>query len=208
VSEREDDIPVDVKGARAPMEGEDLIPVEADVSQEDAASQAAPAETSAQEVPPTEDWQDRYLRLAAEFDNYRKRSARDFGELVQNAERNLIAELTEVLDNFGRALDSDHKSESVAGFARGMALIREQFWTALSKRGLERMETVGYPFDPSQHDAMVRMPSNEYAEGFVMQEVSPGYRLGNKVLRYARVVVSQGKADASAPAANSAGSQA
>jgi molecular chaperone GrpE len=162
---------------------------------------AIPEAAAQQGQPPAEDWQDRYLRLAAEFDNYRKRSARDFGELVRSAERDLVAELTEVLDNFGRALDTDHKSESVAEFTRGMALIREQFWTALSKRGLERMETVGCPFDPNEHDAMVRMPSDKFAEGIVMQEVSPGYRLGNKVLRYARVVVSQGKPDTSvAPA--------
>lgn len=142
-----------------------------------------------------EDWHDKYLRLIAEFDNFRKRSARDFGELIRNAERELIADLTEVLDSFGRALDTDHKGESVADFAKGMSQIREQFWSALSKRGLERMETVGYPFDPGQHDAMVRMPSDQYPEGIVMQEVSPGYRLGNKVLKYARVVVSQGKAE-------------
>ena len=190
MSERSDDIPVEVRGSQAPSEGEDLTPPEPSGTRDDSAPQAAPA--TAEEAA-AGDWQNRYLRLAAEFDNYRKRSARDFGELVQNAERNLIAELTEVLDNFGRALDADHKGESVTDFARGMSLIREQLWTALNKRGLERMETLGCPFDPNQHDAMVRMPSNDYAEGLVMQEVSPGYRLGNKVLRYARVVVSQGK---------------
>jgi molecular chaperone GrpE len=188
VNEREDDIPVNVKNNGAPSEGEDLIPAEPVISQDERGGEAVPAE----------DWHDKYMRLAAEFDNFRRRSARDFGELVRNAERDLIAELTDVLDNFGRALDIDHKGESVADFTKGMALIREQLWTALNKRGLERMETVGCPFDPSQHDAMVRMPSDEFDEGIVMQEVSPGYRLGNKILRYARVVVSQGESDSSA----------
>ena len=203
MSERDNDIPIDVSGDTTAPEGEDLIPVESATSQDESASTAAPPEPAAQQAPSAaDDWHDRYLRLAAEFDNYRKRSARDFGELVRNAERDLIAELTGVLDNFGRALDTDHKGESADDFAKGMALIREQFWTALSTRGLERMETVGCPFDPNQHDAMMRMPSDEYAEGFVMQEVSPGYRLGDKVLRYARVVVSQGKADALSASGN------
>lgn len=186
MSERKNDIPVEFSDANPAPDGEDLIPAEP-ISPADEGTPPA--------VGAAEDWHDRYLRLAAEFDNYRKRSARDFGELVRNAERDLMAEVTEVLDNFGRALDTDHKGESVAHFAKGMAQIREQLWTALAKRGLERMETIGTPFDPSQHDAMVRMPSDKFAEGIVMKEVSPGYRLGDKVLRYAKVVVSQGKAE-------------
>ncbi len=187
MSDEDNKVPMDTTNV-SPAEAEDLVGAE----QANPQVESAPA---AEAAPSADDWHDKYLRLFAEFDNYRKRSARDFGELVRNAERDLIADLTEVLDNFGRALDTDHKGESVAEFAKGMSLIRDQFWTALSKRGLERMETVGNPFDPGQHDAMVRMPSNEYDEGVVMQEVSPGYRLGNKVLKYARVVVSQGKGE-------------
>lgn len=138
------------------------------------------------------DWQDRYLRLAAEFDNFRKRSAREFGDLIRSAERDLIGELTDVLDNLDRALTTDHKGESVEEFAKGVALIREQLWTVLSKRGLERMTTVGEPFSPEAHDALMRMPSEEHDEGRIVQEVSPGYRLGDRVLKHAKVIVSQG----------------
>jgi molecular chaperone GrpE len=145
------------------------------------------------EEQPEQDWHDRYLRLAAEFDNFRKRSAREFGSLVQNAERELIAELTEVLDNLGRAADSDHKGESIKDFAQGVALIRDQLWKTLEGRGLERMETVGQAFDPESHDALMRTPSEEYDEGVVAQEIAPGYRLNGKVLRHAQVVVSQGE---------------
>lgn len=139
------------------------------------------------------DWKDRYLRLAAEWDNFRKRSARDFGELIRTAERELIAELTEVLDNLGRALSADHKNQSADDLAKGVALIRDQMWTVLEKRGLERMATVGGAFNPEEHDAMMHMPSEEHPEGMVAQEVSAGYRLGGKVLRHAKVIVSQGK---------------
>lgn len=140
-----------------------------------------------------EDWHDRYLRLVAEFDNFRKRSAREFGNLVVSAERELIGDLTEVLDNFERALNADHKGESVDDFAKGVALIRDQLWDVLGRRGLKRMEALGEPFDPEAHDALMRMPSDEYDEGIVAQEVAPGYQLGDKVLRHAKVIVSQGK---------------
>jgi molecular chaperone GrpE len=133
------------------------------------------------------------LRLAAEFDNFRKRTAREYIDLVRNAERDLIGELTEVLDNLGRAVDADHKGEPVAEFAKGVALIRDQLSKALASRGLEKMESVGQQFDPSAHDALLRMPSGEHPEGTVIQEVAPGYRLGDKVLRHAKVIVSQGK---------------
>jgi len=162
-------------------------------STDEAAVEPAP-EGPPEAALPAEDWHDRYLRLAAEFDNFRKRSAREFGELVRTAERDLITELTEALDNLGRAVDNDHKGESVEQFARGVALIRDQLWQVLERRGLERMQTVGFPFDPEQHDAMMRLPSDEHAEGTVAQEISPGYRLGGRVIRHAKVIVSQGKA--------------
>ncbi len=155
-------------------------------------AESAPAPETLQS-PLAENWQDRFLRLAAEFDNFRKRSARDYTELVRNAERDLIAELTEVLDSFGRALNTNHQGEGVTDFAKGVSLIRDQLFTALTRRGLERMQTVGSPFDPALHEALMQMPSEEHTAGIVVQEVSPGYLLGGRVLRHARVVVSNGK---------------
>ena len=143
--------------------------------------------------PESVDWQDRYLRLAAEFDNFRKRSAREYASIIANAECDLIAELTEALDNLERARTGDHTGETIDEFVRGLDLIRDQIWEALAARGLERMSVVGERFDPGLHDAMMRMPSNEYEEGVIVQEVAPGYRLKDKVLRHARVIVSQGK---------------
>ena len=108
--------------------------VDADAPIEDEATGSATADPESSARPEEPDWQDRYLRLAAEFDNFRKRSAREFGDLVRNAERELIGDLTEVLDNLDRALKADHKGESVDEFAKGVALIREQFWRTLDKR--------------------------------------------------------------------------
>lgn len=149
--------------------------------------------TESETTAPVDDWKDQYLRLAAEFDNFRKRSAREFGDLVRSAERDLISDLTEVFDDFVRALEADHKGESVEHFAKGVEQIKAKFWRALEKRGLERLKTIGSKFNPEEQDALMRMPSEEYDEGTVMQEIAPGYKLGGKILRHSKVVVSSGK---------------
>jgi len=171
-------------------------PAAANESPTGADTDTGAAETPADATPPEEvDWHDHYLRLAAEFDNFRKRSAREFESVVRNAEGDLIAELTVVLDNLDRAADGDHKGESATEFAQGIVMIRDQLRKTLEGRGLERMETVGREFDPLSHDALMRAPSDEHDEGVITQEVVPGYSLKGKVLRHAQVVVSQGKAE-------------
>jgi molecular chaperone GrpE len=160
-----------------------------DIAQE---AESAPAPEAPSVGEPVEDWKDKCLRLAAEFDNYRKRTSREFGDLIRNAERDLVGDLTEVFDDFVRALEVDHKGESADHVVQGISQIRSKFWTVLERRGLERLSTVGTPFNPEEHDALMRMPSDEYDEGIVMQEISPGYKLGGKILRHAKVVVSQG----------------
>lgn len=141
---------------------------------------------------PADDWKDQYLRLAAEFDNFRKRTAREYGDLVRNAERSLIGDLTEAYDDLVRALSADHKGESVEQFAQGVEQIKAKFWRSLEKRGLERLVTIGSKFDPEEHEALARMPSDDHEEGIVVQEIAPGYKLGGKILRHAKVVVSAG----------------
>lgn len=142
---------------------------------------------------PADDWKDQYLRLAAEFDNFRKRTAREYGDLVRNAERAVIGDLTEVYDDFVRALSADHKGESGEQFAQGVEQIKTKFWRAMESRGLERLSTIGNKFNPEEHEALARMPSEDHDEGIVVQEVAPGYKLGGKVLRHAKVVVSAGR---------------
>jgi molecular chaperone GrpE len=197
---RADTVPDETGAEPAPDTEPREVPVTMEESgspEDNAADQAEAAAAPATEVQAeTEDWHDRYLRLGAEFDNFRKRSAREFGNLVISAERDLIADLTEVLDNFERALKADHKGESVDEFARGVALIRDQLWDVLGRRGLKQMDVLGTPFDPEAHDALMKMPSDEYDEGVIAQVVAPGYRLGEKVLRHAKVIVSQGKPSA------------
>jgi len=143
---------------------------------------------------PEIDWQDRCLRLAAEFDNFRKRTVREYAQIIKNAEEQLITELTEVLDNLERALDPEYRNAKTDELVKGIELIYGQFKMILEKRGLVRMKVVGERFDPEKQDALLQVESVDIPEGFVAQEVAPGYLLGDKVIRHAKVTVSRGPA--------------
>jgi molecular chaperone GrpE len=128
-------------------------------------------------------------RLAADFDNYRKRAARDQESLVARAHERLVKELLPVLDDLERALEAaaDHEE---ARLEEGVRLVARELESALAKEGLTEIETDGR-FDPHVHEALLSQPSDE-DEGAILQVLQKGYRLGDRVLRPARVVISQG----------------
>jgi molecular chaperone GrpE len=127
-------------------------------------------------------------RLAAEFDNYRKRAARDQESLVARAHERLVKELLPVLDDLERALEAcDSEPGSVED---GVRLVHRELSDALAKEGLSEIETNGR-FDPHVHEALLSQPSDK-EEGTIVDVLQKGYRLGDRVLRPARVVVSQG----------------
>jgi molecular chaperone GrpE len=125
-------------------------------------------------------------RLAAEFDNYRKRAARDQQQLVARAHERLIKELLPVLDDLERALEAAEQHEE-AKLEEGVRLVHRALQTALEREGLAEVETDGR-FDPHVHEALLSQPS-EAEEGSVIEVLQKGYRLGDRVLRPARVVV-------------------
>jgi molecular chaperone GrpE len=133
-------------------------------------------------------------RLAADFDNYKKRIARDAQEQALRASESLVSELLPVLDNLERALDaSEHHEE--AKVADGVRLVRSQLQGVLERRGLAEIEAApGHVFDPHLHEALSQQPS-EQPEGRIAAVWQRGYRLGQRVVRPARVVVSSGPAD-------------
>lgn len=139
--------------------------------------------------------EDRYLRLAAEFDNYKKRMARQFEDIVKSANEELLLKILELADNFGRALEAAKKSSEFENLYKGTELIYQQLGGVLQKSGVEAINVVGEKFDPNWHDAVMQMASEEVPEGVVMQEVLRGYKLHGKALRHAKVVVSKGKAE-------------
>lgn len=140
---------------------------------------------------------DALLRLRAEFDNFRRRAAREMGQARDRAQGELLAELLPVLDNLERALDAAEHHEEGKVLA-GVRMTRDMFVDLLKRAGVEEIGTIGAEFDPAVHDAMLVEPS-ESDEGTVTAVLERGYRKGEHVLRPARVAVSAGPGQA-APA--------
>ena len=130
---------------------------------------------------------DTLQRVKAEFDNYRKRSARDQESLAARAGERIVKELLPVLDDLERALEAAHAHEE-AKLEEGVRLVHRELVDVLSREGLTEIETAG-AFDPHVHEALLSQPSPGSAEGTVLEVLQKGYRLGDRVLRPARVVV-------------------
>ena len=133
---------------------------------------------------------DRYLRLAADFDNFKKRSRQEHLETIQHASADLIARLLPGLDDLHKALD--HKPEGIdEAWARGLELSVRKLEEALHAHGLEAIEAVGKPFDPMFHEAIGHEESAEHPEDTVVQELRRGYRIRDRVVRPALVKVAR-----------------
>lgn len=134
---------------------------------------------------------DKWLRSVAELDNYKKRVKRDIDDAVHRAVQGLLGNFLSVGDNLERALSvvPTEADEKLAPLTKGLEMVRQEFFSALRKHGIEPVESVGHVFDPSVHDALQQMSSPEYAPGVVMLEYEKGYRRGDKLLRPARVIV-------------------
>jgi len=136
-----------------------------------------------------EEHRDRYLRAAAEFDNARKRTAREREEYTRYANESLLRELLPVLDNFERALQSARNETTAAAVTAGVELIQRELLRVLEKFGVTSFTSVGQPFDPERHEAIARVPAQGQPEGTVVDETARGYLLNGRVLRPAMVTV-------------------
>ena len=139
-----------------------------------------------------EEQKDKYLRLSAEFDNYRKRTLKEKAELIKNgAEKTMIAILP-VLDDFERALKNMEASEEAQAMKEGVELIFSKFQKALVQEGLQKIETEGKEFDTDFHEAIALIPApSEDLKGKILDCVQTGYMLNEKVIRHAKVAVAQ-----------------
>jgi molecular chaperone GrpE len=144
-------------------------------------------EEPAEETAPAPD--DAYLRLAADFDHYRKRVAREHADLTARANERLVNELLPVLDDLERALEAAAEHEE-AKLEEGVQLVHRSLVTLLERHGLSEIATEG-AFDPHVHEALLAQPGEGAEEGSVLQVLQKGYRLGDKVLRPARVIVAE-----------------
>lgn len=148
--------------------------------------QLAEAETKNAEL------QDKYLRQAAEFDNYRKRTIKEKADLIKSAaERLMVAELP-VVDDMDRALENMEKGADAEACIEGFKLIVQKFKNILTQQGLEKIETDGQDFDTDYHEAIALIPApTEELKGKILDCVQQGYKLGDKVIRHAKVAVGQ-----------------
>jgi molecular chaperone GrpE len=160
------------------------------MAEEPQVTEEQPREESADEVSALQaerdELFDRLQRLAAEFDNFRKRSAREQAATIESATERLVKELLPILDDLGRALEAAAEHEE-AKLEEGVRLTHRALADLLHKEGLSEISTDG-KFDPHVHEALLSQPSDE-DEGTVIEVVQKGYKLGDKVLRPARVVV-------------------
>jgi molecular chaperone GrpE len=177
-------------------EGEETQATEAAELEQDApqTNEAQPdnsgTETLASEEEQT-DWQDRYLRLYAEFDNFRKRTMRERGDLIRNASKDVLEKLLPVLDDFQRAATASADATDVNGIREGQQLIHNKLKQILKAQGVEEIEVKsGDVFDVDLHEAITRIPSPELS-GKVVDVVEAGYKLNDAVIRYAKVVVGE-----------------
>lgn len=134
---------------------------------------------------------DRLLRLAAELENIKKRQERELADLRQFANENLLKELLPVLDNLERALEHGRQSETPEGLMEGLELVNQDFLKVLSRFGVTPLVSVGQPFDPVFHHAVMEEAAPEVEDHTVLQELQKGYLLQNRLLRPAMVVVSR-----------------
>lgn len=134
-----------------------------------------------------------YLRLAADFDNYRKRQEQERASLIAYGAQDSMKKLIEVLDNFDRAKDSIEKTEDLQQVKESFKVLYNQMFDNLSKLGLEVIPAQGQEFDPNFHEAVMQTPTSEHPENHVIMELQKGYKLGEKVLRPTLVNVATGE---------------
>lgn len=137
---------------------------------------------------------DKYLRLAAEFDNYKRLAQRDQRDQIRFGNEQLLKELLPVVDNLERAIKAAKDGGSGSSLVQGVDLTLKQLNGALGKFGVQSIPTVGQPFDPSGHQAVASVPSAQVPERHVVDEFQRGYRLHDRILRPAMVTVSKGAA--------------
>lgn len=160
--------------------------------EEDNAPEAEKTEEKAEEKTEekADDGNEKYVRLMAEFQNYKKRVAKEKNDIREYATEKLVMELLPVLDNFERALAASAEDDP-AGYAKGMELIFTQMVTELQKSGLAEVEAEGQDFDPTKHNAVMTEENEELESGKVSKVLQKGYALNDKVIRPSKVAVTK-----------------
>ncbi|NDV78166.1 nucleotide exchange factor GrpE [Dysgonomonas sp. 511] len=135
---------------------------------------------------------DTFLRLNAEFDNYRKRTLKEKAELLRSGSEKVLVDIISVIDDFDRALDNISKTEDIEAVREGIELIYNKFKNFLGKHGVKEIETIGQPFDADKHEALTTIPAqSEEDKDKIVDSIQKGYTLDDKVIRYPKVIVAK-----------------
>jgi molecular chaperone GrpE len=134
---------------------------------------------------------DQLLRLAADFDNFKKRSRKELSDTAKAAREDVLRELLPVFDNLERATTHATEATDLKALTEGISMVTRQFLDTLGKLGIERVAALGLPFDPAVHEAVQHLETAQYAPGTVAMELQAGYRMGERVIRPAMVVVAK-----------------
>ena len=171
---------------------DDTNEAQADATEKDAATDENLSEISAEEKLQQENaaLNDKYLRLFAEFDNFKRRTQKERIELLQTAGKDVIVSLLPVLDDFDRANKAMETAADVSSVKEGIALVHNKLKSILGQKGLKEIESINTVFDTDNHEAITKIPApNEELKGKVIDELEKGYTLNDKVIRFAKVVV-------------------
>jgi len=174
----------------AAAEGAEVDAVGDDLDSADAAGLFEADSRTAELEQQLNEWKDRCLRQAAEADNLRRRTLREAEDAKRFANERLVSDLLPVLDNFGRALEAAGQTDNFDALKGGVEQIYRLLDDILCRAGLQRIEAAGQPFDPNLHEAIMQVPADEEHEpGYVVEELRPGYRLNDRVVRPSLVKV-------------------
>ena len=166
------------------VETADNVAVEADVAADNVSVEPSLEEQIAV-------WRDKYMRLQAEFDNFRKRTIKEKMELVERGSEGAWKAVLPVLDDMERAVTASAKSEDIVALREGETLVMKKFESVLNAAGIKAIECVGMPFNEEEQEAVARFAAGEDKRGLVIDCVQRGYKMGDHVLRYAKVVVGE-----------------
>lgn len=191
------DVQHEIETKAAPAEGDGVA---AEASGEDVTTAESASTTAGEETPEVklarsererEELHERLLRLAAEFENYKKRTKREIEDMAPRVREGLLREILPVVDNLERAVAATEQGGTLASFVEGVKLVEKQIHVVFEKFNVRRFDALGQPFDPTRHEAVMQLPTGDVAPGTVAQVFAQGYTMGERVLRAAVVAVAK-----------------
>jgi molecular chaperone GrpE len=156
--------------------------------------EAPPADPVAEAKAEAARMKEQWVRTAADFDNFRKRTRRELDDAKKGGREELLKELLPVFDNLERAIQSAQRATEVSAVSQGLAMVLRQFTDTLGRSGIQKVATIGNRFDPGIHEAIQQIETDEHEPGAIVAEVQPGYTQGERLIRAAMVVVAKPKA--------------